>query len=57
MGLQTNFFVEVATYAWRKRLPVQLGGGLMQISQRTNKRPRNRDSCRSYCVCRMHAYV
>ena len=36
MGLQTNLLRRNATYAWRKRLPVQLGGGLMQISLRTN---------------------
>ena len=36
MGLQTNFLRRNATYAWCKRLPVQPGGGLMQISQRIN---------------------
>ena len=36
MGLQTNLIRRNATYAWRKRLPVEVGGGLMQISLRTN---------------------
>jgi hypothetical protein len=36
MGLQTNLIRRNATYAWRKRLPVEAGGGLMQISLRTN---------------------
>lgn len=36
MGLQTNLIRRGATYAWRRRLPAQLGGKLMQISLRTN---------------------
>lgn len=36
MGLQTHLFRRNATYAWRRRLPAQIGGGLMQISLRTN---------------------
>jgi hypothetical protein len=36
MGLQTIFIRRNATYAWRRRLPVEIGGGLMQISLRTN---------------------
>lgn len=36
MGIQTNIIRRGATYAWRKRLPVRLGGEVMQISLRTN---------------------
>ena len=36
MGLQSNLLRRGATYAWRKRLPVNLGDGLIQISLRTN---------------------
>jgi hypothetical protein len=36
MGLQTNLIRRGATYAWRRRLPTQLGGKLLQISLRTN---------------------
>lgn len=36
MGLHTNILRRGATYAWRKRLPAILGGGMMQISLRTN---------------------
>lgn len=36
MGIQTNIIRRGATYAWRKRLPVRLGGDVMQISLRTN---------------------
>ncbi len=36
MGLHNNILRRGATYAWRKRLPSSLGGGMMQISLRTN---------------------
>ncbi len=36
MGLQTHLIRRNASYAWRRRLPAQIGGGLMQISLRTN---------------------
>lgn len=37
MGLHTNILRRGATYAWRRRLPASLGGGMMQISLRTNE--------------------
>ena len=55
MGLQTNFLRRNATYAWCKRLPVQPGGGLMQISQEYQQ-SRNCEMGRNYCVCRKYAY-
>ncbi|WP_417809488.1 DUF6538 domain-containing protein [Thioclava sp.] len=36
MALQTHILRRGATYAWRKRLPAVLGGGVVQISLRTN---------------------
>lgn len=36
MGLHNNILRRGATYAWRKRLPSSLGGGMIQISLRTN---------------------
>ena len=36
MGLQFNLLRRGATYAWRKRLPLNLGYGLIQINLRTN---------------------
>lgn len=36
MALQTNILRRGATYVWRKRLPVSLGGSVIQISLRTN---------------------
>ncbi|MEP4962633.1 MAG: DUF6538 domain-containing protein, partial [Roseobacter sp.] len=36
MGLQSHLIRRNASYAWRRRLPAQIGGGLMQISLRTN---------------------
>ena len=35
MGLQTHVFRRGATYVWRRRLPLSLGGALMQVSLRT----------------------
>lgn len=35
LGLQTHVFRRGATYVWRRRLPVSLGGALMQVSLRT----------------------
>lgn len=36
MRLQTHLFRRGASYVWRKRIPVNAGGGMLQISLRTN---------------------
>lgn len=36
MGLQSNLYRRGATYVWRRRFPVSLGGTILQISLRTN---------------------
>ncbi|OYU37598.1 MAG: hypothetical protein CFE33_19950 [Pseudorhodobacter sp. PARRP1] len=36
MGLQTNLYRRGAAYVWRRRIPVHLGGTILQISLRTN---------------------